>query len=200
MSEHIQPKIFVTSDLHIRHKNILKFNPDTRPWATVEEMEDAIATNWNSVVGENDIVWNLGDVFFGHEKYVEPFLSRLNGHHHLILGNHDQRFAKFNKGILQLTGLGKKMLDKGYFRSIQTYSEFYHDKKFVCLFHYSPRVWNKAHHNAYMLYGHSHGGLKGIGRSMDVGIDSSEMASNATPFLLDDVLAYLEKREPVQHH
>ena len=44
--------------------------------------------------------------------------------------------------------------------------------KAVVLSHYSFRVWNKSHHKAsYNLYGHSHGNLKGLYNSVDVGWD-----------------------------
>lgn len=77
--------IWFTSDLHFGHKNIMKFC--NRPWETVEEMDKALINNWNSVVGKNDIVFDLGDFASNNKwKYI---LNQLNGHHYLILGNHD---------------------------------------------------------------------------------------------------------------
>lgn len=55
-------KIWFTSDTHFGHNNIMKFCQ--RPWKTVEEMDNALIQNWNSVVGENDIVFHLGDFAF----------------------------------------------------------------------------------------------------------------------------------------
>lgn len=52
---------FYISDLHIGHKNILKF--DNRPFTSLEEMEKTIINNWNGVVKKNDEVYILGDMF-----------------------------------------------------------------------------------------------------------------------------------------
>lgn len=78
--------IFFTSDLHFGHKNIIKFC--NRPWETTEEMDEALIANWNSVVGEKDIVFDLGDFAFATNGRWKELIQRLNGKHYLILGNH----------------------------------------------------------------------------------------------------------------
>ena len=79
-------KVFFTSDLHFGHQNILKFC--NRPWETTEEMDKALIENWNSVVGKDDIVFDLGDFAFAPNWRWKEILSQLNGKHYLILGNH----------------------------------------------------------------------------------------------------------------
>lgn len=186
-------KIFVTSDLHFGHKNILKFNPETRPYDNIEEHDEALIDNWNSVVGPNDVVWNLGDLSF-HRNFNKTLdiLGRLNGKHHLILGNHDQLLRKQRF---------REEAEK-HLASISDYHELRINKQKICMSHYSMRVWNCMHHGALMLFGHSHGSLPGVGRQMDVGIDACEMDSKQTPFLLDDVVDYLLQKEIVwfDHH
>ena len=78
-------KVFFTSDLHANHANIIKFCD--RPWKTKEEMTEALIENWNSVVGPDDIVFNLGD--FMWSSSWNPILERLNGKIYLIWGNHE---------------------------------------------------------------------------------------------------------------
>lgn len=80
-------KIWFTSDLHFGHRNIIKFC--NRPWETVEEMDKALIENWNSVVGKNDIVFDLGDFAFAPNWRWKEIISQLNGKHYLILGNHE---------------------------------------------------------------------------------------------------------------
>lgn len=80
-------EIFFTSDLHFGHQNIIKFC--NRPWETTEEMDEALIKNWNSVVKEDDMVFDLGDFAFAPNWRWKELLNRLNGHHYLILGNHD---------------------------------------------------------------------------------------------------------------
>lgn len=79
--------IHFTSDLHFGHENILKFCK--RPFNSVEEMDEALIENWNSVVKPNDLVFNLGDFAFAPRWRWYEILGRLNGVHTLILGNHD---------------------------------------------------------------------------------------------------------------
>ena len=83
--------IYFTSDCHFNHKNILAYEPESRPFATIEEMNEAIIANWNSVVTAEDEVWVLGDFFMGQLTAIEPILDRLNGKIHLVRGNHDQK-------------------------------------------------------------------------------------------------------------
>ena len=52
-------------------------------------MDEALINNWNSVVGKDDIVFHLGDFAFAPNWRWKEILDRLNGHIHLILGNHD---------------------------------------------------------------------------------------------------------------
>lgn len=85
--------IYFTSDTHFGHKNILQFC--NRPWETVEEMNEALINNWNSIVKENDIVFHLGDVQLGGgNQLMDSIFPRLNGHIILILGNHDPHNLK----------------------------------------------------------------------------------------------------------
>lgn len=82
---------YVIADLHIGHANVCKFTRDEgeplRPWDDVDEMNEALIDNWNSIVREGDKVYVLGD-FTVNKKYVH-LGSRLNGRKILIAGNHD---------------------------------------------------------------------------------------------------------------
>lgn len=76
--------IFVVSDTHFNHKNIIRYSD--RPFDSVEEMNEALVDNWNSVVTPQDKAYHLGDVIFGKDYSI---LKRLNGKKRLIVGNHD---------------------------------------------------------------------------------------------------------------
>ena len=82
---------FLISDTHLGHANICKFldhdGRKTRPWDDVEEMNEAIISNWNSVVRPKDRVYHLGDAVIN--RRCIPLLGRLNGRIRLVMGNHD---------------------------------------------------------------------------------------------------------------
>lgn len=78
--------IWFTSDMHFGHRNIMKFC--NRPFNSVEEMDEALINNWNAVVEESDIVFNLGDFAYASNSRWKEILERLKGTHYLILGNH----------------------------------------------------------------------------------------------------------------
>lgn len=80
--------IFCISDTHFSHYNMIhKFK--TRPFSTVEEMDETLIENWNKVVKPGDKVYHLGDVAFGLKENHAALLSRLNGKLRLVVGNHD---------------------------------------------------------------------------------------------------------------
>jgi len=85
------PSVFLTADTHFGHHSICKFvNKDgtkVRPWDNVEEMDEALVANWNSVVRPGDKVYHCGDVVIN--KKALKTLGRLNGDKVLIRGNHD---------------------------------------------------------------------------------------------------------------
>lgn len=84
--------IFITSDQHYSHKNLIDFKREDgtslRPFTSVEEMNETLIENHNSVVGKNDKIYFLGDVVFSATA-LHQIMPRLNGQKILIKGNHD---------------------------------------------------------------------------------------------------------------
>lgn len=81
-------RTFFISDLHLGHKNIIKFADGHRQGTTIEEHNEWLVTQWNSVVGKADRVYVLGDVVFGAENL--KYLDRMKGQKFLVRGNHDK--------------------------------------------------------------------------------------------------------------
>lgn len=78
---------YVTSDTHFCHNKEFLYGP--RGFSSVDEMNEAIVDNWNRTVKHDDTVYLLGDVMLNDDKTGHQLLSSLNGHIHLIFGNHD---------------------------------------------------------------------------------------------------------------
>lgn len=89
-------KIFCISDTHLSHANLLSFlDKDGKKFRgdlfkDIDEMDNFIIDQWNSVVRPEDYVYHLGDVYFGSQERADKNLSRLMGHKRLLLGNHDK--------------------------------------------------------------------------------------------------------------
>lgn len=83
---------WVAADPHFGHANILNFESSPgvplRPFKDVEEMDETMISNWNSVVKDQDRVYLLGDVAF-HPRVFQRVIPRLAGRIVLVLGNHD---------------------------------------------------------------------------------------------------------------
>ena len=79
--------IWFTSDLHMNHTQEFLYGP--RGFSNEKEMNEAIVERWNSVVKDDDIVWNLGDIAMNDIAGAIPYLNMLNGTQYWLLGNHD---------------------------------------------------------------------------------------------------------------
>lgn len=88
-------EIWVSSDPHFGHANILKFeDKDGKKFRgdlfkDVDEMNEKILYNHNKKVAPGDIWYCLGDVYFGDANKADALLSRMNGKKRLVIGNHD---------------------------------------------------------------------------------------------------------------
>ena len=81
-------RVFVASDLHFDHENIIRFCD--RPFRSAREMNRAMLNNWNRAVSDNDRVYYLGDLTYSRgRKPIDFWLSKLNGEIRFIRGNHD---------------------------------------------------------------------------------------------------------------
>jgi calcineurin-like phosphoesterase family protein len=162
--------VWITSDNHWGHKNIIKYC--NRPFSSVEEMNETLIDNWNSVVKSTDMVYHLGDFGFGKPEYLLDIFKRLNGSRKvLIKGNHD-------KDSLKLP-----------WTSVHDLLEVTINEKIYNFCHFPMRTWNKSFHGSRSCFGHCHGMLKPHGYSCDVGVDSWDY----TPVSIDTLEKLFEK-------
>lgn len=94
MIDEISENTWIISDTHFDHDNILKYEPTRLRDMQAKGLDDQnewLIDNWNSVVGEDDLVLHLGDFTFKSPDYIE----RLNGRIILLIGNHDVKKIGF---------------------------------------------------------------------------------------------------------
>jgi calcineurin-like phosphoesterase family protein len=107
-------------------------------------MDEIMIDCWNARVRNQDIVYHLGDFAFADH---DPYLERLNGQKFLVKGNHDH-----SKRVKKASG----------WQGVEDLMHVTHpDGTLLVLCHFAMRVWNRSHHGAIHLYGHSHGNLPG---------------------------------------
>lgn len=80
-------QVYLISDHHFGHENILKFT-NLRKGNTIEEHNEWLVAQHNSVVKKQDLVYFLGDVAL-NPKHLH-YLDRMGGQKFLIRGNHDR--------------------------------------------------------------------------------------------------------------
>lgn len=84
--------IFLIGDPHLSHQGMVMFKRDDgsplRAFATIEEHDETMIANWNSVVRPVDKVYVMGDLVMKAKKQIH-IMERLNGKKVLIKGNHD---------------------------------------------------------------------------------------------------------------
>lgn len=164
------------SDLHLYHKNILSLC--NRPFKDLDEMHEAILSNWNKKVRNDDTVIIGGDVGFPRNneevKLITEYLKKINGKKILVVGNHDHKLLKNSE-------FGK------CFESVHNYLEVNDNGKRVVIFHYPIEEWNHFFRDAIHLYGHVHNndkGLKKIKNRFNMCADVNDF----TPMLLKEFI------------
>jgi len=82
--------LFLTSDHHLGHTRIIEYC--SRPFSSVEHMNDTLVDAWNSCVSDDDYVLHLGDVAFLKrlDEHTVSSLKKLRGKKVLVRGNHDR--------------------------------------------------------------------------------------------------------------
>ena len=166
-------KIWITSDLHFGHANILKFNPETRKYRDVEHMNVSMIQEWNLSVSEEDLVYILGDVAFCNANRATAIMRQLRGRKILIVGNHDSKLVQHRQFA-------------ECFEEIHQYHTINHAGQRICMFHYPIHEWDQCHRGAVQFHGHVHGKTTGLERYRvrDAGMD----ATGQVVTLLDDLV------------
>lgn len=165
---------YVISDTHFGHKSTLKFEPEPRPFTSVEEMNHVMIQNWNSVVRPEDTVYHLGDFAYKCSSgMIRSIFRQLNGDIVFIKGNHDGDTLKVNK-------------TENRFKSVEGWLTIEHEgwKYFLC--HFPVFGWHHKEKGAIHIHGHMHGLLTPAfqhPRKIDVSVE----VINYTPILLNTI-------------
>lgn len=161
--------IWLTSDTHFSHRKILEY--EARPFSSTEEMDEALITNWNSVVKPNDLIFHIGDVFFSNAKRSEWIASRLNGRKILIDGNHDKGFSK---------GKFKKL-------GFDSYKYYFFNDYLLSHYPQNPLILHQAAEFGLKgnIHGHVHSEIEGLDKDYHICVCTE--LTNYTPIHFDEI-------------
>lgn len=155
--------IWFTSDEHYKHKSIIKHCPGRfEEFGSIDKMEGGFISRHNEVVKPDDVVWHIGDFCWlkaDNRNYYETLMSKLNGEHHLVLGNHDYCSPFYYVAI--------------GFTTVHTALQLTINKHNIIMSH-DPCVYTKSYNDSYILLcGHVHTLFKFIPdkRIVNVGVD-----------------------------
>ena len=193
-------KLWFTSDTHYNHGNICSAttqwtNPVTcREFKSLEQMNAHLVGNINEKVGENDILFHLGDWSFGGFEQIELFRNQIVCKNvHIITGNHDHHIENDREGIQSLFSSVNKYLNLVVKWNVGT--PLMGEQRFA-LMHFPIASWDNMARGAIHLHGHVHFEADkkiGVGKMMDVGCDGNELY----PIEMSEVLK-LMRDQPIK--
>lgn len=174
--------IFFTSDTHFFHNKEFLFGD--RGFETTEDMVAEIVKRWNETVAPDDIVYHLGDVMLSDTDRGIEVLKRLNGHIHIIRGNHctDERVKKYLEC--------PNVIDVKWADMIKIHKIHFFLTHAPCIYRSMDDKPNKQ--GVINLHGHTHQETNFLFKDnpyvYHVGVDSH----NLTPVSIDEILKDIE--------
>jgi len=209
---------FFSSDTHFGHKNIAgksvsSWDGGFRDFDNLDQMNNHIIKCFNDTVKEDDELFHIGDWSFGGAENIWNFRKRLRCKNiHLIFGNHDTHIKNniVLPNCISLEPYSSEFIDgkntdpeypnyveaQRLFKSCNDVLTIKDGKNTFFLSHYSHRVWFGSHKGVIHLYGHSHGSIPELGKSMDVGIDSAKkILGDYKPFSLSDITRIMDNKK-----
>lgn len=178
--------IWLSSDAHFGHFNILKFCPG-RTYKNLDHMHMDFVDRWNSRVGVDDMVIYLGDFSMSFAP-VPKWKPLLNGKIYLIPGNHDKCFPLLDTNKFQ--NRSPQYLEAGFhFFGDDYVYDFEYNGKYYVLSHFPPveteasgeyqiryekyRTNPSGYHKFFHGHVHQHWQVKEMGdcKCINVGVD-----------------------------
>lgn len=163
---------FIISDTHFLHRKIAEYADRPDDW------QDRIITNWNNVIGDNDVVLHLGDLTFGNRENAASITRRLNGKKYLLKGNHDRRSRKWFDELGFELIKSSFMVDCGPFKILFSHRPVFNLPKGTANIH--GHIHNKQHFIAY--------------RQKNLYINASVEKLNYRPIRLNNLMYRSESR------
>ena len=174
-------KIWLTSDLHFNHDKEFIWGP--RGFKSVQEMNETLIKNYNSVISPEDTVYILGDCMLGQDHGAGMnLLSRLNGIKYIAYGNHDTDVRI------------QRYMDSNMFMDVTLGYRIKHNGIHFVLSHYPQLVTNHGKDQPiWSIHGHTHSPNKFSEVWHTYNINPE--AHNNFPVCIDDIIKDIKENK-----
>ena len=193
-------RLWFTSDTHYNHANICSAttkwtDPVTcREFKTLEHMNAHLVGNINECVGQDDILFHLGDWSFGGFEQIQKFRDQIVCKNvHIVTGNHDHHIENNRENCQSLFSSVNKYVELNVKWNVGT--NLQNEATFV-LMHFPIASWNNMARGTIHLHGHVHFEPRlrvQAGKMMDVGVDGNALY----PIEMSTVLSMM-RTQPVK--
>jgi len=189
---------YFTADTHYGQANLVRGiskwsdKHNCRDFSSLSEMNDTIVDNINATVGEDDVLWHIGDWSMGKRHNVAELRSRIKCKTvYLVLGNHDWMIHRDNNL-------------RALFNAVYKKHSIVIDEHQILLDHFPNLIWDRHHYGSWHLHGHCHGTLNHYSeyykrKVFDVGIDTHP---EFRPYSFDEIEDIMSRRSisKLDHH
>lgn len=187
--------VWLTADTHFAHRAMALEGVGAkgwRPFTTIDEHDEVLIENWNKAVRADDHVWHLGDVGMGSEDQILATVGKLNGHKHLIAGNHDKPWPGHRDAHMHQRWWLRE------FESVQAFARRRLPGNQNFMLSHMPYAGDHVDQERYgqyrlrdeglwLAHGHVHDTWAVRGRQVNVGVDVRDWA----PMHLDELVAIM---------
>lgn len=150
--------VFFIADLHLRHKNILRHQPQRVKSMGLDGEDDIdghdryIIEMFLAQTKRNDHIYILGDAIMSDQQTAIYILNRIKSNGcklHLIIGNHDKSIQKMFNMFESIELIKNVVFKKSVF-------PFLDEDLQVVMCHYPMKSWPNKCRGSLMLHGHTH--------------------------------------------
>ena len=177
-----------TSDTHFDDPYSIEYFK--RPFKSMDVMNAVMVERWNRVVNEDDTVYHLGDFTLEEIHHFTKWASQLRGNIRILPGSHDAPWLK-DFVATEKVQLIAPLVSLEFPEILPGESP-----QVIVLCHYSMQVWDRSNQGSWHLFGHSHGKLKGVGLSFDVGVDCTEFTPLSLAAVASRMTALAKSAQP----